>query len=223
MEDRIKGFVLDRGADVCGIAGMERFGGAPEGFSPRHVFGDCKSVIVFAKRLPKGLVAVSPRVIYNHITDANLRELDRIALETAIQIEDMGGLAVPLPSDGPYDYWEQERLTGKGVISMRHAAVAAGLGSLGKNTLLINKTYGNMLNIGAVLTNLELESDALSEELCIKSCRRCLDACPSGALNGVSADQSKCRPNTYGKNERGFGIVNCNKCRVVCPRAFGVR
>ncbi len=223
MENVIKEFVLGSGADLCGIAGMERFAGAPEGFSPRDVYKDFKSVIVFAKRLPKGLTSVSPRLIYNHATDANIKELDRIALETALKIEDMGGVAVPLPSDGPYDYWEKETLTGKGLISMRHAAKAAGLGSLGKNTLLINKTYGNMLNIGAVLTDLELESDELSEELCIAGCRRCLDECPSGALNGVSADQSRCRPHTYGENERGFGIVNCNKCRVVCPRAFGVK
>lgn len=223
MENGIKGFVLGRGADICGIAGIERFGGAPEGFNPRDVYNDCKSVIVFAKRLPKGLALVSPRVIYNHAAEVNVRELDRIALETAVEIERMGGVAVPLPSDGPYDYWDSGTLTGKGLISMRHAAKAAGLGSLGKNTLLINKTYGNMLNIGAVLCSLELKSDELSEELCVKGCRRCLDACPAGALDGVSADQSRCRPHTYGENGRGFSIVNCNRCRVVCPGAFGVK
>jgi epoxyqueuosine reductase QueG len=223
MENSIKEFVLKSGADVCGIAGMERFGDAPEGFRPRDVYADCRSVIVFAKRLPVGLASVSPRVIYDHATDVNLRELDRIAFEAAVEIERLGGIAVPLPSDTPFDYWDKDTLTGKGLISMRHAAKAAGLGSLGKNTLLINKTYGNMLNICAVLTNLELKSDGLSEELCIPGCRRCLDACPSKALDGVSASQNLCRPHTYGENERGFSIVNCNRCRVVCPRAFGVK
>jgi epoxyqueuosine reductase QueG len=37
---------------------------------------------------------------------------------------------------------------------MKHAAVNAGIGALGKNTLLINKKYGNRLVIGAILTTL---------------------------------------------------------------------
>ncbi len=223
MENRIKELVLSAGADVCGIAETERFDDAPEGFRPGDIFPSCRSVIVFGKRLPKGLAAVSPRIVYNHATEINLRELDRIAYAAALDLQDMGAAAVPLPSDTPYDYWHKDTLTGKGLLSMRHAAVMAGLGSLGKNTLVINKTYGNMLNFGAVLTDLELRSDELSEELCIKSCRKCLDACPQKALDGETARQHLCRPYAYGDNDRGFGIVNCNRCRVVCPRAFGVK
>ncbi len=128
-----KQFVLNTGADLCGIANIERFAGAPEGFHPSDIYKDCRSVIVFAKRLPRGAARVSPRIIYNHITEINLRELDRIALLTAIETENMGGVAVPLPSDTPYDSWESGTLTG--------------LGSMGKNTLVINETYGNMLNL----------------------------------------------------------------------------
>lgn len=223
MENSIKQFVLETGADICGIADIGRFEGAPQGFHPRDVYKDCRSIVVFAKRLPKGIASVSPRIIYNHVTEVNLRELDRIALLAAVKIEDMNGVAVPLPSDTPYDYWESAVMTGKGVLSMRHAAVLAGLGSMGKNTLVINETYGNMVNFGAVLTDLELRPDELSRELCIESCRRCLDVCPQRALDGVTADQKLCRPFTYGTNGRGFDVVNCNRCRLACPRAFGVR
>lgn len=223
MEERIKEIVLKAGADVCGIANIERFAGAPEGFHPRDIFQGCRSVVVFGKRLPKGLAFVSPRIVYNYAGDVILRELDRISYEAAIAIEDIGGTAVPLPSDTPYDYWETETMTGRGIMSMRHAAVLAGLGSFGKNTLVINRKYGNMLSYGAVLTDLDLKSDDMSEELCIKGCRKCLDACPTKALDGSTANQSLCRPHTYGANARGFGIVNCNKCRVVCPRVFGVK
>ena len=223
MENSIKEFVLAAGADVCGFAGIERFSGAPQGFHPRDIYADCRSVVVLGKALPKGLAYVSPRLIYNHAGDINLAELDRIVLDTAMGIERMGGIAVPLPSDGPYDYWESDTLTGKGLLSMRHAAVQAGIGSLGKNTLLINKQYGNMLSLGAVLTNLELRSDELSEELCITGCSLCLDACPVHALDGSTASQQLCRPHTYGQNERGFGVVNCNRCRMACPQAFGAR
>ncbi len=115
----------------------------------------------------------------------------------------------------------KEKLEGRGLISMKHAAACAGLGTLGKSTLLLNGDFGNRLTFGAVLTELNLESDPLTDKLCIEGCELCIKSCPSGALDGIHAKQSKCRPNTYGKNARGFAVVNCNKCRVVCPMRFG--
>ncbi len=223
MENKIKQILLNLGADLCGIANINRFSNAPEGFHPSDIYDKCKSVIVIAKRLPKGLAFVSPRIVYNHTNNINKVEVDRITYEASILLEKLGCIAIPLPCDSPYDYWEKENITGKGVLSMRHAAVLAGLGSLGKNTLFMNRTYGNFLNIGCILTDLDLKSDDLSEELCLKNCRLCLDNCPSGALDGQTANQKLCRPHTYGINDRGFEVVNCNKCRTVCPRAFGVK
>ena len=107
-------------------------------------------------------------------------------------------------------------------LSMRHAAVLAGLGSIGKNTLFINKHYGNFLTLGAILTNLDLKSDPLSEELCIENCRLCLDNCPVKALDGKKANQKLCRPHTYMANDRGITVTNCNTCRTICPRKFGI-
>lgn len=58
IENQIKEILLSRGADICGIAGIDRFVGAPTGFSPRDVFSDCRSVIVFGVSMPKGLTKV---------------------------------------------------------------------------------------------------------------------------------------------------------------------
>jgi epoxyqueuosine reductase QueG len=104
---------------------------------------------------------------------------------------------------------------------MKHAAVLAGLGALGKSTLLLNEKYGNLLTVGAVLTELDLDSDPFAESICIEGCNICIKNCPTQALDGQRADQQKCRQNTYGTDARGFSTVNCNKCRVVCPMRFG--
>ena len=221
-EEKIKQIILNLGADICGIANIDRFSNAPTGFTPSDIFKECKSVIVFAKRLPKGVGYVSPRIVYNHANNQTISEVDKITYKASIELEQIGCLVVPLPCDSPYDYWDNENLTGKAVLSLRHAAVLAGLGSLGKNTLLINRKYGNFITLGGLLTDLDLESDKLSEDLCLENCNLCLKSCPAGALDGKTANQKLCRTNTYGTNDRGFGIVNCNKCRVVCPRAFGV-
>jgi epoxyqueuosine reductase QueG len=221
MEKIIKQIILNKGADLCGIAHIDRFSDTPAGFHPSDIYEACKSVIVFAKRLPKGLAYVNPRIVYNHANELNISAVDKITYEASITIEQLGCITVPLPCDGPYEYWEKDTLRGKGLLSMRHAAVLAGLGNLGKNTLLINKQYGNFLTLGAILTNLDLKSDPLSEEMCIENCRLCLDHCPVQALDGQTANQYMCRPNTYATNDRGFEVVNCNKCRIICPRRFG--
>lgn len=223
MEEKIKKILMELGADQCGIANIERFGDAPAGFHPVDLYMDCKSVIVFAKCMPKGLMEVNPRIMYNKANDMILNELDRICLLACAEIEKLGYSSVPIPSDVPYEYWDGEKLEGRGLISMRHAALLAGIGSMGKNTLIISRKYGNMINIGALLTNLDLVSDPLSEELCISGCRLCLDNCRQKALDGRTVNQKLCRERAYGATKRGFSTCNCNSCRIVCPKAVGER
>ena len=222
LEKEIKELLLSLDADVCGIGAIDRFKEAPEGYSPLDLYSDCKSVISFGIALPKGLMYVEPRLLYAHFNDDICHKVDAIAFKAAKGIEKLyGAICVPVPSDAPNEYWDAHNLTAKGLISMKHTAVACGLGRMGKSTLLINPTYGNLLTVGAILTNLEMESDPLCGDLCIPECRRCLDACPVHAITNGSVNQKLCRPNTYGKTGRGFDTVDCNKCRQVCPMRFG--
>jgi len=220
----IKKMLLSIGADVCGVANIDRFCESPEGFSPIDVYKNCNSVITFGIALPIGLSQVDPRIIYGHYNELSCIEADRIAFISAKEIERrFNCVAVPLPCDSPYEYWDSDNLTGRGLISMKHAAILSGLGALGKNTLLINPQYGNLLTIGAILTDLELESDDLSGEICIRGCTRCIDNCPTHAIKDGTVNQRLCRNYTYGKTERGFSTVNCNICRNVCPLKSGLK
>ncbi len=222
MKEDIRNIFMRLGADVCGVANVDRFEAAPSGFSPRDIFPDCRSVVVFGLAIPIGTTKVNPRIVYKQYNHISRIELDRIAFHASLELErSFGAYAVPLPSDDPYDYWNAEQMEGRGILSMRHAAVLAGLGTLGKNTILLNRGFGNTLNLGAVLTSLDLPSDALAESVCLPDCRLCLDSCPAGALDGVSVNQKLCRMNTYATNERGFDVTKCNVCRIVCPMRYG--
>lgn len=224
MENKIKQAIISYGADVCGIANIDRFSDSPKGFSPTDIFKECKSVITFGIALPKGLTKIEPRLIYGHFNYDICHEVDKIALSSAKLIErEFSGIAVPVPCDSPYEYWDEENMCGKGLISMKHAAVLSGIGTLGKNTLLLNPQYGNLLTIGAILTNLNLKSDELCENICIEKCTRCIDNCPTSAISDNHVNQKLCRLNTYGKTNRGFDTVDCNKCRIVCPMRYGKR
>ena len=106
---------------------------------------------------------------------------------------------------------------------MRHAGHLAGLGALGRNTLLVNRDFGNMIQIGAVLVDIELEGDPVQEfDPCPPGCALCIDACPKRALDGVTVNQTACREVACFENERGFIIKKCNVCRSICPNSLGI-
>lgn len=224
MKEEIREIVLSLGADVCGFIGIERFEGAPEGFHPRDVYPRCESIIVFGMALPKGLFMGNSRLIYSHFNNFACPQVDQIAYKTANLLEKMyDGIGVPVPCDVPYDYWEEEKMEGRGLLSMKHIGYLAGIGTLGKNTLLINKVYGNRLVIGCVLTNLKLESDELVNDLCLAHCDLCMKSCPVGAIGEAGVDQKRCRLYSFGKTKRGFDTVECNRCRSVCAMRFGIK
>ena len=63
MKKQIKEFIMNLGADACGVANIDCFSEAPVGFHPKDIFGDCKSVIVFGIALPRRLTKVDPGLI----------------------------------------------------------------------------------------------------------------------------------------------------------------
>lgn len=127
MKNQIKEIILNLGADLCGVANIDRFDQAPAGFHPRDIFPDCKLVVVFGVVLPKGLTKVEPRLVYGHFNNCTCPVADWIAFKGAKEIERISGrYAVPLPSDGPYEYWDAPKMEGRGLTSMKHAAVLRG-------------------------------------------------------------------------------------------------
>lgn len=222
-QETIREKILALGADVCGFGEIERFNDAPEGFRPTDLYADCKSVISVGIALPKGLFHVDSRLLYGHFNADVVHKVDEIVFAAAKMIErECGAICVPIPSDGPYEYWEAETMTGKGVLSMKHTAVACGVGQIGKSSLLLNPKYGNRLTLGAILTNMDFENDSYCENICIPGCTKCLNACPVSAIGNESVTQKECRQNTYGATARGFDTVDCNKCRSICPMRDGL-
>jgi len=221
-KEQIRKLMLSLGADVCGFANIDRFTSAPSGFQPMDIFPDCQSVISFGMALPKGLAQVNPRLVYGYYNTLYCSEIDRITVQVAKKIEAyFNCVTVPLPCDTPYEYWDSEKMEGRGLLSMKHTAVAAGLGTIGKSTLLLNKHYGNMLALGVILTDLDLLSDPVSQSICIDDCHECEDNCPVAAIENGVVNQKLCRTHTYRKTKRGFDTTDCNTCRTICPMRYG--
>ncbi len=219
LEGKMKEFVLSKGADLVGIASVGRFSGAPDGHKPEDLLPDAKTVIVCAKRFPNSVVMERPATSYHNMMTISYNQLDLIAYKTAIYIEQRGGIAIPVPASEPYYDWNPDEVHGRGDLSHKHAAQAAGLGRLGKNSLLITPEFGNRVQLVSVVTNLNLEPDPLIEnELCPPKCLLCIKSCPVKAIrNEQQVNQRLCRSYMFLKLPKGQIIYGCRECRKVCP------
>jgi epoxyqueuosine reductase len=207
------------GAVLCGIAPVERFNHAPKGFGPTDLYPETRSVIAFALPVPSGSLYLSSTIPYHVMEEVILHESHRIAYRLALFVEIQRFKAIIVPSE-PYEYWDEDNKTGKGLVSLRHIGYQCGIGVFGKNQLLCNPGFGNLIKLGAVLTNAELEADNILDiKTCKSGCRLCIDSCPSGALSETGVDQLKCRAYSQGKTTKGDQVYVCNICRRVCVNA----
>ncbi len=122
---------------------------------------------------------------------------------------------------------EARSFVDSGPVSEKAWAQRCGVGWQGKNSLIINKTQGSFFFIGTILTSLELEAGNPETDRC-GECTRCVDSCPTGALNTpYQLNISKCISfhtiETKGeipqeiKSKLGGRIFGCDTCQDVCP------
>jgi epoxyqueuosine reductase len=114
-----------------------------------------------------------------------------------------------------------------GPVLEKAFARQAGIGFIGKNTLLITEAFGSWVFLSVILTTLELEPGPAQTSQC-GTCRACLDACPTGALIApYQLDANRCIsyltienkgeiPDALQHKLNGW-VFGCDICQEVCP------
>jgi len=115
-----------------------------------------------------------------------------------------------------------------GPVMEKDFAMQAGLGWIGKNSLLLTPEFGSYCLIGCVFTDLELSSDEpFDQDLCA-DCSACIKSCPTNCINqDRTIDASRCIsyltvetqidfPEDLSKKIDGW-VFGCDICQMVCP------
>lgn len=215
----IKNILFALGADLCGVASLDRFSDAPNGFHPTDVMPSCKSVISFACRFPIGTLRCKSAIPYTRVRNSMTPKMDAIALDFCIEMEKHGIVCVPIPTNE--SLWDSKTNRFRSIISQKHAAQAAGLGTIGRHSLLITPQYGSMVWLGAVLSEQEFEPDPLLTPIC-NNCNLCVEICPINALSESELKQLDCWNHAFGDDkEQQTWKISCHKCRDICPYNLG--
>ena len=214
----VKEYGVNAGANVVGIAVPKDFGLAPDGFKPTDVLPECLSIIV--------LGATFPREVLDNIADytasrnSMLTAMTDIAKIVAKRIKADGYKTKAISASGGKTVDIDGRKELFGHISLKHAAEIAGLGVIGKNYLLTNPQYGNLLWLSAVLTDAELAPGEKNQPTMCGNCNKCVEACPVGALTDLASFGKKgC--SQFFKIENKKLVIKCFSCRTICPYCFG--
>ena len=110
----------------------------------------------------------------------------------------------------------------------RELATRAGLGWIGKNTMLIHPKHGSWFLLGELFLSLALPADPPQLDRC-GTCTRCIEACPTDALSPYQMNAGKCISYLTLENRADIGpefhapmreagyIIGCDICQTVCP------
>jgi epoxyqueuosine reductase len=159
-------------------------------------FPAAKSVIVFGKEVPVPVYRMPPK----EKTKGMLRiaeALDNTAVRFAGRLEAEQVPALPVPLYLPIRIADGRV---QGVVRLKQVAAAGGLGSLGRNTVLLSSRFGPRLLLSGVVTGRRVEESFQAERcagrkeaLDCTGCGRCINVCPGGALGPDGVDSFRCR------------------------------
>lgn len=209
--EMLETFAKKQGAFLFGVADTKRM--QKELGSPPFPFLDLPFAISIAVPLSFKIIESltnSPTLLYAHHYKQLNYTLDRIALSLTHFIQKKGYNALPFPASQITD-WENV----KGEISHKKVAEFAGIGWIGKSSLVVTKEFGARIRLVTILTDIPLQPGGKIEGNC-GGCRMCEEACPASAITSQGFLPYVCLEKLKEFKKRGIGQYICGICQKAC-------
>jgi len=238
--EQVKAYAKECGADIVGIASMDRFEGAPKQMDPRYIFPDAKAMIVMGFRILRGtLRGIEEGTFFVSYASMGYAAINFVHQPVVLWdfcklLEDKGYEAVPIPNNFPWTNTDSSgqnpELTGQlretwsrpvspdrpapdVFIHMRIAAFCAGLGEIGYSKMFLSPQFGPRQRLAAVITDAPLEPDPLYDgpQLCDR-CMLCAEECTGQAISTTNTVKV-----TVAGRDLEWGEIDYHKCsRYFC-------
>lgn len=182
LTEEVKSVALANGASLVGVTTVEAMPQSVPPLPASKVMPSAKTIAVFAIPMLRGSIESPSIPSAMASTHAIYREEDILSHRLGRVLEDNGYLAAMISPASPIEMSKETKGL-LGDISLRHAAVGAGIGAIGRNRLLMTPKWGPRVRLGAVVTNAPLLPDRpYSGENPCDECGICVQSCPAQAL-----------------------------------------
>lgn len=184
LTEELNRFMQAREVDLWGVAPVSSYDAAAEQVHPRYWMRDATSVIVLALQVPRAILEqverkTSPYPYLRFAKSLLNDELDTIANQLSRFLVRKGYDCLPTPAND----WRDPR-TLQPIVSHVLSAVAAGLGEVGWNNMLLTPEFGVRQKLVTIITNAPLAPGHVydGDTLCTR-CMRCVRECEMGAIS----------------------------------------
>ena len=226
----VKEYAKRLGADIVGIASMDRFEGAPPQMDPRYIMPKAKSMIVMGFRVMRGsLRGIEEGTFFSNYSAMGYGGITYLYMPITVInlckiIEDEGFEAIPIGHQSDWraidnvgkqrNHYRKPVEPGKPspdiMIHLRIAGFVAGLGEIGYSKMFLTPEFGPRQRLGVILTELELEPDPIynGPQLCNR-CMACVRDCP-----GQCIPADKTVKVTVAGHDLEWADVDMDKCNL---------
>lgn len=216
----------DLDVELLGVARLESSQSEELKKRATRLLSMAKSVVVLGKETYREVVSLlapgkevgeaEPGELLNmHVEFINGR-LNRAAHDLAMLFKREGYRSLPLPAG--VGLTDQRFLMP--LLSYKHAAHLAGLGSFGRHSLLITPEFGPRARFACVLTEAPLEATPIIQKDFCKGCDACIRHCPAKAIEVPKAGEAYAINRFACRAYRQAGLV-CSVCMKVCDEVLG--
>ena len=199
LKDDIQAFAKQKGVDIIGFASVDRFDKLPEHQHPKTIMAEAKTVIGLGFRVLRGAFrGIEDGSTYYQYTTMGIEVLEESVMPSAMLdicgfVEDYGYVCVPQKkqqlikreagqTNPEMSYQKIYESPDHINLNFTHAALACGMGELGMSGQILTDDFGPMQRFCFIITDAEIEPDALYQPHLCDQCGACQQACSGKAL-----------------------------------------